>query len=277
MSEREKAFEKGKAKLPTGVSSIDLSVAGGLPSGSFVVLFGDTGTGRQPFVHTSAFMNAAMKKGMLGEPEEENVYLPEKIIYILLSKTERDIVRDIDVGYSDDLAEAFKEIVEFKDLMSDYYSSTLSSLKSPEESSSDKEEGIEIVRSIVDYLEENGKNSLIIIDALDDLIRAFPSGEERDLLASIRKIRSENRESWYSLIFVHFTRDIFPENVENSILSLADGVFEFSSKSSGGGRKRKIVCDKFSGVTSEDLLDSTFEFNVTNSGLEARRTTSLDI
>lgn len=278
MSVREEAFEDGNAKIPTGVGSIDLAVSGGLPSGSLVVLFGRTGSGREAFIHTSAFMNAARKKGILNVSDYEDVYLPDNILYILLSKTKNDIIRDVSVAYSDDLVKAFKDMVEFEDLMSDYYTSTLSSLESPDESLSDEEgeEAIEIVRSIIDYLNEKGQNSLIFIDSLDDLIRAFPSGEERDLLTSLRTIRSKNREKWNSLVLTRLSGGIFPENVENSILSLSDGVFNFKSITSGGSRTRKMSCDKFSGVTSSDLLNSTFEFDVTNSGLEAKRTFLLD-
>ncbi len=278
MTDRKKAFEKGDAKIPTGVRSIDLAVSGGLPSGSLVILSGASGSGVDSFFHTACFMNAAKKEGIISDSQEENTFLPENIIYILLSKTKNDILRDINVAYSDDLIDAFKEVVQFKDLMSDQYSSSLSSLDSLSESSSEEgEEGIEVVRSIVDYLEENGQNSLIVLDSLDDLIRGFGSGSEKRLLDSLKTVRSRNRKDWNSLIFVRLTEGIFPESVENSIFSLADGVFKFSSKSSGGSRTREIICEKFSGVTSGDLLDSTFEFEVTNSGLEARRTTSLDI
>lgn len=278
MSRREDAFENGEARIPTGVGSIDLAVSGGLPSGSLVVLFGRTGSGREAFIHTSAFMNAARKKGILNVSDGEDVFLPDNILYVLLSKTKNDIIRDVSVAYSDDLVESFREVVGFEDLMSDYYSSTLSSLESPDEALEDgeEEEAIEIVRSVIDYIDNNGRNSLIFIESLDDLIRAFPSGEERDLLTSLRTIRSKNREDWESLIFTRLSDGIFPENVENSILSLSDGVFKFRSTTSGGSRTRKMNCDKFSGVTSSDLLNSTFEFDVTNSGLEAKRTFLLD-
>lgn len=276
MLSREEAFEKGEAKLPTGISSIDLAASGGFPAGSFVVLFGETGSGRDAFMHTSAFMNAATQEGILQKPTGEDVYLPENILYILLSKTKEDVLKDVNVGYSDDLSEAFKEVVKFKDLMSDYYSSTLAPLESPEEEEKEGDEAIEITSSIMDFVEKNGKNSLVIIDSLDDFIRAFPQGAEKKLLASLRTIRSKNRESWNSLILNQLTDGLFPESVGNSILSLSDGVFEFESKTSGGSRTKRITCDKLSGVTSEDLLDSTFGFNVTSSGLEARRTTLLE-
>ena len=151
MTDRKKVFEKGEAKIPTGIRSIDLAVSGGLPSGSLAILSGASGTGVDPFFHTACFMNAAKKEGILSGPQEENTFLPENIIYILLSKTENDVLRDINVAYSDDLVKAFKEVVQFKDLMSDQYSSSLSSLDSVSESSSEDEGGVEVVKSIIDY------------------------------------------------------------------------------------------------------------------------------
>lgn len=166
MPGQEKAFEEGVAKLPTGISSLDLSASGGFPAGSFVVLFGKTGSGRESFIHASAFLNAARKKGVLRKPSEENVYLPENILYIPLSKTKKDVIRNVNVAYSDDLAENFKETVKFKDLMSDYYSSALAPIESSESEPSEEEseeKAIEIVRSIIEFVDENGINSLIIL------------------------------------------------------------------------------------------------------------------
>lgn len=268
-------------KLPSGISSIDLASSGGLPKGSFVILFGKTGTGKEAFMQTSAAMNAAMNIGSLPKPKREDVGLPNKILYILLSKTKEDVKRDVEIGYSEDLSEAFEKGVQFSELMSDYYASTLMSLESEEapieENQNEEEEAIEIVRSIIDYLDKEGKNSLVILDSLNDLIRAFPSGEENRLLASLRTIRTHNKQDWNSLIFNRLTSGIFPENVEESILSAANGVFNFQSSSSGSGRTRSMVCEKFDGITSSDLLDSTFEYNITRSGFEARRTDLLEI
>lgn len=274
----------GKAtRLPIGISSIDLAAEGGLPKGSFVVLFGKTGTGKDAFMQTSASVNAAMKLGRMSEPKEEDVGLPEEILYILLSRTKEDVRRDIGIGYNDDLVEAFNEKVRFKELMSDYYASTFMSLESETTGAADEaaeveeEEAIETVRSVIDFLDEEAHNSLVMIDSLNDLIRAFPSGEEDRVLASLRAIRSRNKRDWNSLILNKLTSDIFPENVEESILSDANGVFKFRSSSEGGGRTRTLTCEKFDGVTSPELLDSNFEFQITKSGFEARRTDMLEI
>ncbi|MFP4005636.1 MAG: RAD55 family ATPase [Candidatus Hadarchaeia archaeon] len=281
MAENEETQRESFTKIPSGISSIDLASSGGLPKGSFVVLFGKTGTGKEAFMQTSASMNAAMKLGKLPKPKKEDVGLPNKILYILLSKTKEDVKRDVKIGYSEDLSEAFNKGVEFNELMSDYYASTLMSLQSEEapleSDQSEEEEAIEIVRSIINYLDELGKNNLIILDSLNDLIRAFPSGEEKRLLASLRTIRTQNKQKWNSLILNRLTSDIFPENVEESILSASNGVFSFQSTSSGGSRTRNLICDKFDGITSSELLDSTFEYNITKSGFEARRTDLLEV
>lgn len=271
-------------RLPVGISSIDLASEGGLPKGSFVILFGKTGTGKDAFMQTLASVNAAMKLERMPQPKEEDVGLPERIIYVLLSKTEEDIKRDMEIGYNEDLVEAFNEKVRFKELMSDYYASTFASLESEAagmvgevDESEGEERVVEAVRSIINFLDEEAHNSLVIIDSLTDLIRAFPSGEEDRVLASLRAIRSRNKRDWNSLILNKLTSDIFPENVEESILSDANGVFRFRSSSEGGGKTRRLTCEKFDGVTSSELLDSSFEFQITKSGFEARRTDMLEI
>jgi len=258
-------------KMPSGIYSVDLAAGGGLPFGSYVVLFGDAGSGMDVFMHTSAFMNAAMKRGVLPSPNAPDVSLPEKIWYLPLAKTKEDVIRDVRISFSEELAEAFIQEVQFREFMEDYYASALAPLLLPEGAAKEEETDIiEIVKEIVNFAEKEAKNSLIIFDSLDDLIRAFPQGEENKLLASLRVIQSRNKTNWNSLILNSLTRGIFPESVEGSILSLADGVFRFESSSSDRAA-RTFVCEKFAGVTSEDLLDSTFESHLTRSGLEARR------
>lgn len=53
------------SKIPSGIRSIDHAASGALPSGSFVVLFGKSGSGKEAFMQTAALMNSAMKEGIL--------------------------------------------------------------------------------------------------------------------------------------------------------------------------------------------------------------------
>ena len=264
--------------LPSGIRSIDHASSGGLPAGSFVILFGKSGSGKETFMQTAALMNASMKQGILSKPETADVFLPDKIWYLAFAKTKEDVIRDVEISYDDELVEAFKETVQFEELMEDYYASTLEPLwgeGEPLEKENEEAPEIEIIKSIIEFAEKRARNSLILIDSLDDLIRAFPSGKENRLLAALRSVQSRNKNDWNSLILNDLTKNVFSESFEESIFSLADGVLDFESSSGGGAKKRTIRCRKFTGVPSE-LLDSNFEFQITGSGLEARRTELLE-
>ncbi len=267
------------SKIPSGIRSIDHAASGALPSGSFVILFGKSGSGKEAFMQTAALMNAAMKQGVLSPNEEESVFLPENIWYLLFAKTKQDVIRDIEISYADELTEAFKEVVQFKELMEDYYASTLEPLwgegEAIEEEEGEEENMLDIVKEIIDFAGQKGKNSLLLVDSLDDLIRAFPSGEEKRLIAALRSVQSRNKNEWNSLILNKMTRNVFPESFEESMFSFSDGVFDFQTSSSSGGRDRVINCRKFTG-TAPELLDSNFDFQITDSGLEARRTELLE-
>lgn len=230
-------------------------------------------------MQTSGLMNAAMKTEKLSIPRGDKVMLPEKVWYIIFSKTKEDVLRDVKIRFNEDLAEAFENVVQFKEFMKDYYASTLAplwgageELPKTEEEEADK---IEIIRSMIEFLERKGKNSLILIDSLDDLIRAFPSGEENRLLGALRSIQTHNKNNWNSLILNRLTEGVFEGSVEESIFSMADGVFDFKSTTSGGKKRRVLNCRKFTGAAA-DLLDSSFEYQITDSGFEARRVSLLE-
>lgn len=268
------------AKVTLGINSLDLAASGGLPAGSHAVLFGGSGTHGAEFCYTAAFVNAAMKRGVLPQPEREDVAPPENvIIYLVLAKTKDDVMRDVKVSFSDDFFEIFSEEIEFKEFMSDYYASSLAPLwgaegetkrESPEKGGGWEETNnpIEIIKLIIEFLDRNGRNSLIILDSLDDLIRVLPSGGENRLLAALRALQNHNKNRWNSLILSRLTKGVFPRETEESILSLADGVFNFEEASGGA---RTLTCRKFTGVTSGDLLDSKFEYDITPSGFEASK------
>lgn len=275
-----KDFEEGiklpnGSKMTLGIDSLDLAALGGLPKGSHAVLFGSSATHSAEFCYTSAIMNAAMMRGDLPPPTSEGVTLPENIWYLVYGKTKEDVLRDVRVGFSEDFSEIFTEEIKFKEFMSDYYASSLAPLWGAEEEEAGEEgaETIEIIRSTQEFLDESGEESLVIIDSLDDLIRVLPSGEENRLVAALRSIQNGNKNRWNSLVLSRLTRGVFPQGVEESILSLVDGVFNFEE---GTGGRRRLSVRKFTGVTSGDLLDSQFEYNVTPSGFEARKVKMLE-
>lgn len=277
MNPEEENSGRHGSRIPSGIRSIDHASDGGLPSGSYVILFGKSGSGKEAFMQTAALMNSAMKENMLSFDGGKKVFLPDKIWYLVFAKTKDDVLRDIEISYSDELVEAFKNVTQFKEFMQDYYASTMAPLWEGEESAEEKEgaDKIEIIRNMVNFLDKEGKNSLIILDSLDDLIRAFPSGEEDRLLTALRSVQSRNKSNWNSLFLNRLSQGVFPDSVEESIFSLSDGVFEFKTMSSRGRKKRNLSCRKFTGAPSS-LLDSSFEYQVTDSGFEARRTEYLE-
>lgn len=271
---REQKKVPSEAKMRLGITSLDFAVGEGFPTGSHVVLIGGSGSQKAEFCYTAAFTNGAMKRSDLPKPERKDIILPETIWYLSFTKTKDDVMRDIRVSFSDDIFEIFSEEIKFKDFISDYYVSSFAPLWGVEEKVKREEGGdtastLEIIKLTLEFLDKNSRNSLIIIDSLDDLIRAFPKGEENRLLAALREFQRCNKTRWHSLILSHLTKNIFPGEVEESILSLADGVFEFEESEDSG--KRMLYCRKFTGVTSEDLLSSRFECKTTPSGFEARK------
>ena len=105
-------------KIPTGIASLDPLIMGGIPSGSFVMLVGEVGTGNVEFACTSAIKLANLKndpvryasvKEQIERDGKEYLVIPEKICYISFSRSKDDILNEITRSFPPQFARTFRE------------------------------------------------------------------------------------------------------------------------------------------------------------------------
>jgi len=153
-----------------------LHTAGGLPSGSLVLLLGDLGAGDFEFAITSSV-------SLLNGQEKRNTTAtsPVKVIYISITRSEGDIMKEIAFSFPE-FYELLKKNIqekrfEIKDFSDSFFAGSFipamwlsSSETSPSiESLKWNEEKRNLMEALIVYLDNNARDNLIIIDSLTAL------------------------------------------------------------------------------------------------------------
>ena len=238
--------------IPTGISSLDLIIEGGFPSGSFTLLLGEVGAGSTEFAYSSAIMLSLIKEGVISAPSNEDITIPESICYVSITRSEEDVLREVFESFTPEYYEAFKENMVFMDFSEEYFrrspflftdgTYSFNSLKGL-----GKEKGI--VESLVTFLNENAENSLVIIDSLTDLVRMYTDLMKwQDLILFLKGFQKASK-NWNGLTYALLTTDIFEVSKQVEIADCADGVLVFEWGEIGTAqRQRTMYVKKFRGL-----------------------------
>jgi hypothetical protein len=144
---------------------------------------------------------------------------------------------------------AVKNCLNFKDFSDIYFkhsivpsswTSTISLLTSPQQTN--------ILEALVDFLDEIGNDSLIIIDSLTDLAI---SGAIKiiDLVSVIKGIQRESKK-WNGLVYIILTNDILSKTRQQMFIDSVDGVlmFEWGRSPRSSQRLRYMYIEKFTAL-----------------------------
>ena len=125
-------------KIPSGISSLDIAIKGGFPSGSVILLLGEGGSGNFELAYTSAVMlsrlmsdseyYATVKRQMENISGGEKLKIPDKVCYISLARSRKDILQEMYRIFSSEYLSTFQKLVIFKDLSPIYYRSSITPL-----------------------------------------------------------------------------------------------------------------------------------------------------
>jgi KaiC/GvpD/RAD55 family RecA-like ATPase len=238
------------ARFPTCISDFDSIIEGGLPAGSTVILQGDVGAGQSEFAYTTCFKSSKLIrnpkswKDIVGR-KFENSELPSSIHYISLSRSRDMVVREVEIGFKDDLTSAFLEDVTIHDLSDIYLRNSIAPMESGGLFESSKQP---LLEHLVDTLDSAGEKALIIIDSLTDLATS-PEIKFADLVAFLKSLRktASQTESLHYLVMV---KDILDARQENLLLDCVEGVleFEWAKHVHSSRRQRYMYVQKFMAV-----------------------------
>jgi len=240
-------------RIPTGVADLDGIVRGGFPSGSTVLLWGDVGAGSQEFVYTSACKLALaraqplVKRFRLGGVAD-GAYLPERICYVTFARSREVVLRELATSFNSDFFFAFRDLTLFKDFSSSYFRNTVIPSTWTQQESAFESKTTNILEELVDFLDENGRGAMVVIDSLTDLVET-ETVEMKDLVATLKGLQRASK-SWDGLVYLILARGILDKKYEQMIMDSVDGclVFEWKHYLTSSKRQRYMYVEKFTSV-----------------------------
>jgi KaiC/GvpD/RAD55 family RecA-like ATPase len=269
--------EQVAGRMPTGISSLDPVLDGGIPPGSVVLLEGEIGAGTQEFIYTSLIYLSILRQRQDAGP---GVRVPDSINYITFTRLKKDVLSEIGLSFAPGLTRHLNGSINFTDLSTHYFdSSVVPSDWYCQEGTDDCEKRrnanpekmiAEISNHIVNPGRKNtllkllyltlslanpkkGKkgegSSLIVLDSLTDLATQYSDPERwRELTAFLRGLQRVTK-TWDSTIYLLLTKGVLEPSREKEIADCVDAVVLFQwEETVAQRRQRTMFFQKFRGV-----------------------------
>jgi len=236
-------------KMPTGISSLDPVMDGGIPPGSLVLLLGEIGAGTSEFIYSS-LLSVALKKQA---PKSSNgIVLPSIIRYITITKMSEDIKREMALSFHADLL-AGRDEIQFEDLSQVYFDASVVPVdwysKGDIRSRLKNRTTKDTLSELANTLERDGENNLVVLDSLTDLASQYANSPRRgDLLAFMRGLQRITKQ-WNTTVYMPLTTAILKPADEQELADIADAVILFRWEESQGSRRQRVMYfEKFRGL-----------------------------
>ncbi|HMA04510.1 MAG TPA: hypothetical protein VKO45_01140 [Methanomicrobiales archaeon] len=263
-------------RMPTGISSLDPVLDGGIPPGSVVLLEGEIGAGSQEFVYSSLIYLSILRQRQDAGP---GARVPDTISYITFTRLKQDVLSEIGLSFAPTLTQHLDGSVNFSDLSTHYFDSSVvpsdwyctdgsdecekKRKQSPEtmfsELSTHVSPGRKNTLLKLLYLtlslanpkkaKKGEGSSLIILDSLTDLATQFSEPERwRELTAFLRGLQRVTKV-WNSTVFLLLTKGVLEPSREKEIADCVDAVALFQwEETVAQRRQRTMFFQKFRGV-----------------------------
>ena len=240
-------------KVPTGIADLDSIVNGGFPSGSSVLLWGDIGAGMQEYIYTAASKIALVNERpdawhyYLGDHCDESD-LPSQVCYVTFSRSREIILQELATSFNGDYYRSFRDRTVFKDFSSMYFRHSVVPASWTHEEDLFDLPSANILEELVTFLDENARDSVVVIDSLTDLAIS-DLVEVRDLVTTIKGLQRAAKQ-WNGLVYLMLTRGILERRHEQLLMDSTDGclVFEWRTSARSSSRQRYMYLEKFTGV-----------------------------
>lgn len=264
-------------RFPLGIATLDSLIGGGVPTGSTVLLAGETGAGAREFVHTSALMNGLNQAESdlfdlyYGELPE-NIHAPPEIHYISFNDGEQTLEEEMRYTMDTEIVESGITNVQVADFSKEYFE--LSSvpedwyLETPNDihSLGNDGQGTEsVVKAFGQYLSENGAGNLVFVDSLTDLVTATDATLSWGELTVLVKGLQKAAHKWDSVIVLLTNYEALTDTEFGQLADATDGTFMFEWEAGGNQRTRTMFVKQFRGILSrledEDIIQFETEIN----------------
>ncbi|HVN73783.1 MAG TPA: ATPase domain-containing protein [Methanoregula sp.] len=239
-----------ETRMPTGITSLDPILDGGVPPGTLTLLIGEIGAGHYEFVYSSTVNSLAGPK----QAPAAGTLLPKKILYITFTRLEADIRHEIFQSFQGDAQDGGMEGLTFEDLSDLYFdrsivpdswysrSDTLTRLQK-------RSEHANIFMRLTEIFAAAEKDCVIILDSITDIAtqtnlpNLWP-----DLTGFLRGLQRLSKTKNLT-IYLLLSRGIIADAQEIELADIADAVFLFRWEESTGSRRQRVMYfEKFRGV-----------------------------
>jgi KaiC/GvpD/RAD55 family RecA-like ATPase len=236
--------------MPTGISSLDPILDGGIPPGSVILLLGEIGAGNSEFVYSS-IVNILSLTPPSGDAAAR---LPTQLRYITFTRMGDDVKQEIARSFPTAEIDQLKERIQFDDLSELYFDNSVV----PDDwySHGDiitrlqkRADHAGILAQLSGALNAAEPNNLIIIDSITDIATQCHSPHLwqnlTGLLRGLQRMSKQRNLTVYLLL----TRGILGQAQEQEIADIMDAVMLFRWEESSGARRQRVMYfEKFRGV-----------------------------
>jgi KaiC/GvpD/RAD55 family RecA-like ATPase len=259
------------ARIPFGIERLDDLVGGGAPSGSVVLLVGESGAGAREFLYTSAAMNGLART----DPElfdlhygdlDGNAETPPEVHYVSFTTDEEYLEGEMADTMAGEIVDAALPVLEFRDLSTEYfqhsqvprpwYMGETHSLTDLGQSGHTED----VLEAFGGYLSRHAAGNLVLVDAITDLVAATSEELRWNDVAMVMKGLEKATREWGGLIVAMVNREMLEPTQLGKLTDAATGTFVFEWESGGSQRARTMVVKEFRGVLSRLEAENIIRF-----------------
>ena len=242
-----------RLRMPTGITSLDPLLDGGVPPGSAVLLLGEHGAGNVEFVQTSIMHLAILKRS---GNASEHLLLPDRIVYVTLTRMREDVLKEMALSFNPESYNHLAEEIVFHDLSELYFDasivppdwygegSTIERLQKKQ-----RRESGDILAELARVLGGCPDNSLIVMDSLTGIAPSL-TGSPRwhAFIAFLRGLQQVAKRRNIT-IYLPLTSGILDRSRELEIADCVDATLLFHWEETGAQRRQRVMhFERFRGV-----------------------------
>jgi len=269
-------------RIPFGIRQLDTTIKGGAPTGSVVIVAGESGAGSREFMYTSALINGLavgdnreLYDLYYGSPTADAVE-PGEVHYISFTHSQEKLADEMRLAMDDEIVEKGFENVQFHELSEryfhvspvprDWYADATHSITDLRK----RHERQGLMEALGTKLSEIAPNNLVVIDSLSDLVSAIGDDLEWADISYLVQGLTKAAHRWNGLILVHLNHDTVSSTRYAQLTDATTGAMRFEWESGGSTRARTLVVSQFRGVLSQIEAENIvrFETEIGDSGFD---------
>ena len=259
-----------KQRMPTGISSLDPILEGGVPPGSVILLLGDLGAGNSEFVYSSV-VNSLDPAGTGSREGHEG---PKEICYITFTRVKEDIRSEVLQSFHINGLERLVDTVRFEDLSEHYFDNSVvpdswyskSDVFTRLQKRAEHENILVRLSRVIDTVKPG---SLVVLDSVTDLATQSSHADAWSHLAGFLRGLQRVSKARGITSYLLLSSGILDSSHERELADIADAVLLFRWEDTQGARRQRVMYfEKFRGVMphleERDLVKFAVKISVTN-------------